>query len=226
MPDSGDFWGVAIGDINNDGHPDIAASHPPQPGSTEGGLAAWIGNGAGTWAAASDGLPVTGYYTGIDLGDLNDDGMLDLLAANAGNLGVRAWTDTGEPDALGGWVAIASPATTGSYLGVAAGDLDHDGNLDVLAGGSGNGFKLWTGDGGNTWTDYSARTDPDLPTTGAWPDVALRDVSRDGVLDVVASSNGVRRQGMADGQCRLALLLERAAPDGHVYRHRRERLQP
>jgi len=180
LPDSGQYWDVGLGDVNNDGDPDVAAT------SYGGGVRVWTGDGGGTWGEESDGLPDTGIYYGLALGDWNDDGMPDLSAGQ--NAGVQAWVDAGTPDALGGWVQIASPTTSGYYQGLDVGDWNHDGKLDVVAASAGSGIQLWEGDGGNTWDEISDWTSPDLPTSGNYYGIAFGDIDHNGWLDVVAGS--------------------------------------
>jgi hypothetical protein len=181
LPTTGSYWGIAVGDVDNDGKLDIAS------GSYGGGVKVWSGDGGGSWSEESTGLPLSGMFTDVALGDLDDDGMLDLAAAQM-HTGVRTWRDAGTPDALGGWNPIASPTTSGLYWSVDVGDLDRDGKLDILAASEGNGIQLWTGDGGNGWSEISSWTSPDLPTSGSYRSVAFGEIEHNGYPDVVAGS--------------------------------------
>jgi hypothetical protein len=80
---------VAIGDLNGDGQPDLVTANiggdplaTPTPAGT---VSVVLGNGGGTFSAA------TPYPTGsflpfsVAIGDLNGDGKLDLAVANYGH---------------------------------------------------------------------------------------------------------------------------------------------
>jgi hypothetical protein len=73
---SNDRWGmgVAVGDYNNDGFPDIFISN-------YGTARLYRNNGNGTFSDIADqvGLNISGWYTGATFGDYDRDGRLDLF---------------------------------------------------------------------------------------------------------------------------------------------------
>jgi hypothetical protein len=187
LPNSGAYWDVGLGDLNNDGKADIAAS------SVGAGIRVWVGDGGGSWDEESTSLPVTGAYYGLSLGDWDDDGLSDISAGQ--NAGVQAWVDKGTPILSGGWLEIVSPTISGGYRGLDVGDWNHDGKLDIVAANETSGIQLWEGNGGNAWSDIASWTAPDLPTGGNYHGIALGDLDNNGWLDVVAGSGadaGVR----------------------------------
>jgi hypothetical protein len=136
IPDDIVWNGVALGDVNGDGHLDLALSSHFEPGRPP--LAVYLGDGGKHWKLAGDGLPAADVHTrfdGVELTDLDGDGHLDLVAVSAMDAGIRVWMgdgqghwteceDTGLPhgrDALWGW-------------GLAVRDLDGDGRPDIVAG--------------------------------------------------------------------------------------------
>lgn len=189
LPTSGWTVRVLLRDMNGDGKLDLVAC-------TSVGPRVWLGDGHGSWQAASDGLPapsIKGIYNGLAVGDVNDDGRLDLIAAN--------WVDGPEAylqQADGSWRKMPDvfPQMRGGAYGVAVGDLDRDGRLDIAVSGRLTqevgyvyGVFLLRGDGTGAWT---WEADSDLPTTGlpfTWG-LALGDVNGDSVLDLAAGSGG------------------------------------
>jgi hypothetical protein len=178
-------------DINGDGFLDVLAS-------AEHGPRVWLGDGRGGLTSASDGLPAPiygGFYNGHDLGDFNGDGLLDVLAGN--------WADGPElylqqPD--GSWQKTKDvfPQMVGGAYGVAGGDMDGDGHLDIVCTGrlpreTGfiYGVYLLLGDGKGNFA-YTG-TSSGLPIEGLafTYGISLADIDKDGRLDIVACSGGM-----------------------------------
>jgi Bacterial Ig-like domain (group 3)/FG-GAP-like repeat len=114
QPDgSGD---LALGDFNNDGRMDVAVAD--QLGASTGNLSVFAGNGDGTFQSLIRLDLLTGGNDplGVAAADLNGDGLVDLVAANAssGNVGVLLNTSTGP----------APAATTTTTLGTSAPTTD------------------------------------------------------------------------------------------------------
>lgn len=193
LPNSGSFWGVAVGDINHDGKPDVVAA------DSLNGTKAWTGNGmagpASNWTDAytGTGLPTTGRYANVDLGDVNNDGNLDIVAtafytAN----GVRVWLGNGGTGGNMVWTENSAglDTSTDNYLGVSLQDIDNDGDLDIFAAKyQGGGLSVWLGDGGAGGSMDWAQASGGLPS-GNYIDVDAGDFNNDGKVDFVASHAG------------------------------------
>ena len=117
--------GIAVGDFNHDGVPDLAVTNF---GSTSGtnGLSVLIGNGDGTFQ------PKVNYTTGkvpsgIAVGDFRGNGNLDLAVANLNDNTVGVFLNDGK-----GVFEAQEPYATGSLpYGVVVSDFNGDGNLDL-----------------------------------------------------------------------------------------------
>ena len=126
---------VAIADLNADGRLDLAIANlgtPADPNTAS--LSVLLNNAAspGSFLAASN------YATGarsesVAVGDLNGDGKLDVVVANAGLLGTTGSVSVlfQNPIAPGTFLpAVNRPGTT-QPLGVAIADLNGDKLLDI-----------------------------------------------------------------------------------------------
>ncbi len=156
--------------------------------SSTDGIRVWLahgGQGRTYWREQSAGLPTSGNYATVALGDVNRDGYLDIIAA--GISGVEYWAY----DPLSsGWQKGPAPDASiidpTSYCTIALDDLNRDGFLDVV-GGQCSSFKekqgivIWLGNGGAGWSQV-----PGPVQTGKIVDVAVGDLNQDGDADIAA----------------------------------------
>jgi hypothetical protein len=129
---------LAVGDINGDGRPDLAAANTPYYQNTT-QLASVLLNGTppGTpmpFFAPEQLLPVANGPSDVTLADLNGDGKPDLIVANSGNDNLSALenlTPAGSSSAL--FAPRLNLPVGYSPSGVAAADINGDGEMDLLA---------------------------------------------------------------------------------------------
>jgi hypothetical protein len=122
--------------------------------------------------------------TDVAVGDFNHDGKLDLAVVSGFTHlpGVEIFLGKGG----GEFQNPVSYATRGDPTSIALGDLNGDGNLDlVLANGVLGGFSILLGNSDGTFQPAVNYTIEALPLGS----VALGDFNRDGHLDVAASTN-------------------------------------
>ncbi|MFO1070719.1 MAG: VCBS repeat-containing protein, partial [Geminicoccaceae bacterium] len=172
-------FGAALGDLDGDGDLDLVAIN-----NNDTVASVCLGNGDGSFAAATAVDGARGRA--LALGDLDGDGDLDLVTAAYGPDSIRV--NLG--DGAGGFTAVAEPGTTapGKTRGIALGDVDGDGTLDLLTAND-NGedpstISVFLGDGDGSFTAAAEVGVGDGPHA-----VALGDLDRDGNLDLV-SANG------------------------------------
>jgi hypothetical protein len=185
---------VAAGDLDGDGDVDVASA------SSGGDAIAWYRNaGAGTAWTRHDISLSADAASGVAIADVNGDGRPDVLSASMGDDAI-AWYEndgastpgflerivTQDPDGDGPLIGVADGAAD-----VAAGDLDGDGDLDLLSASAWDNEVRWyenvAGDG-LAWS-------PLVISSSAMDvrAVITADLDRDGDLDVLSASKDDRK---------------------------------
>ncbi len=163
----------AIPDVNGDGYPDIVAGAGGN-GTRDHHVYLISGN------PSAGGSLLWSYDTGADVwwvtgaGDINGDGVFDVVAGNWGNLVI----------ALSGANGELIWSTNVGYIVmkvVNAGDLNGDGVQDFVAGSWGNFAVALSGlDGREIWRHYTGGD--------VWTVSAVTDLNQDGKNEIIAGS--------------------------------------
>ncbi len=198
---------VALGDVDGDGDLDALMGNGDLFGVGLGEQnRLYLNDGSGVFADATVKLPaILDTTKAVSLGDVDGDGDLDALVGNG------PYKGPGELDRLhlndgSGVFTDATPQLPGilDYTrGLALGDVDGDGDLDILTAnyiGSSTFAaldRLYLNDGSGAFTDSNAQLPPNGGETRA---VAAGDVDGDGDLDAL-----VLRSSLGGGPERLLL---------------------
>ena len=187
----GDVRSVALADVNEDGLADIIYSVQRQSS----GIRIMLNQGGRRWKPGKGPIEIN-TYEGLRAADLNGDGHIDIVAANASSDlqgGIQVWLGTGQ----GTWVAGAAPTVTGIYMDVAVADFNGDGRLDIAGAGWGlhGALRVWLGNPAGGWTALAP------VSRGNFYGLHVADINGDGRLDLTAGTykTGVRLL-VGDGQ--------------------------
>ena len=120
---------IAVGDFNGDGNPDLVVANAASADSGAGGttISVLLGKSDGTFQA-----PVS-YTSGpepfyVAVGDLNNDGILDIVATNSSSDTISLFLGNGN-----GTFQVPVEYTVGTQpIFVTAADLTHNGLLDLV----------------------------------------------------------------------------------------------
>jgi hypothetical protein len=189
---------MIVGDLNHDGHLDLVAAF------NRWGLHIYHGDGRGGFTGGPvDFIPTRAFDSlavSVALSDVNHDGHPDILINGTFFGGDEPnGPDVYLGDGRGGWKASSSglKILKLAAAGIALGDLDGDGHVDLLAGGnatgkagSNYGLFWFKGDGKGGW---QLVREAGLPTQGlpVPHSITLADLDRDGVLEIITLHGGV-----------------------------------
>jgi hypothetical protein len=165
---------VSPGDFNGDGWPDVAVSNG-------GGnfLTTYLNNGSGALTRRVDYAAISPLH--VEVADVNNDGILDMISTTGADpTSLISYVGVGN----GNFTLAGTVSTLRTTIGLGMGDLNQDGNLDVLVAGYGSfafGYHLGRGDGtfgALTW--YSANAPAYIKAV---------DINNDGYPDALSPSS-------------------------------------
>ena len=179
----GDHYASACGDIDGDGDIDVlVTANAATVDANENEI--WINDGRGVFSKRL--LPVKSYSSGLALADLDGDDDLDLIITHFGReasdtVGVWIYLNDGE----GHFMKSPQEFDPLNCSDIALGDVDHDGDLDVLIGyGDWNvgdfPNQIWLNDGDGQFSQSDMSFGNSDGTR-----VAFVDIDNDGDLDAL-----------------------------------------
>ena len=181
---------LAIGDVNNDGRPDLVATNREAAGGDYIGV--YLNNGAGGFDTIP--LQAGNNFSArvVALGDFNRDGNLDMaIGTDNINSGLNIRLGNGTGTFLTG--TNLGSATIESISDMATADFNGDGNLDLVftkVGGyntaPANAVKLYFGNGMGSFSGITA-----FPLVfGGAQDIEVADFNVDGRPDIATTAPG------------------------------------
>jgi len=179
-------YAVELADLNGDGNLDMVTA-----GQVNGGAGysfVRLGTGDGSFGAATSYASDTGTSYALSLGDLNGDGIVDLVTAGQGGLVGKATIRLGLGNGTFGAATSYTMEFSNSF-GVKLGDLNGDGNLDLVTAGTGSGTGTATirlGSGSGTFGAAISYATEGTSSSA----LTLGDLNGDGILDLVTSGYG------------------------------------
>jgi hypothetical protein len=197
LPEEGNYNYIALADLNKDTYLDIVASGGGRGGYYEaapGGLHVYTNRNGTSFVNDSFGLPQPGNddfhaaHSQIQVIDINKDSNLDIVAAewlsHQYESLISIYLGNGGEGGSMKWTQAEGPGLYGSWSGVACGDIDGDGHLDLVGGGA-YGLNVWKGNHANgvlNWTDASTGIPDSIHHVSG---IRLADLNHDGRLDIV-----------------------------------------
>ncbi|MFC1474679.1 FG-GAP-like repeat-containing protein, partial [bacterium] len=173
---------LGAADFDGDGDIDVVCTWGPSFGTgimpNDLGNDQWIG-GSGS---SAEGIETTS----VAIADFNMDGRPDWAVGNPGGANEVYFANSAE--SAGQITSTSSGETLGSAntMWLAAGDVDGDGNSDLVSGNKDAGNRVWLNDGDGTFTDSGQSFGSNNTTF-----LILADFDADGDLDLYEGTGGL-----------------------------------
>ncbi|MEM7165158.1 MAG: FG-GAP-like repeat-containing protein [Planctomycetota bacterium] len=168
---------VASDDLNGDGNADLIVPCPLMDV-----VAIFYGNGQGGFNAAVS-YPAGNDPKRVDFGDLNGDGMMDMLVTNWVADHATIMLQVAGGFSVSGTLQLPAippnPIGNSNWVDVIVSDFDQDGIQDVAIPSS-QALVTFAGIGNGTFA-----APQNWPMVGEWSQLQMADLDADGILDIV-----------------------------------------
>ncbi len=185
------YGGITVGDVNNDGLKDVGYAMHHNYASGDFGnqlIEVALGDGTGkNWTPWDDQLANQGQswgMFGVDFGDVNNDGLLDLVSNSFGaGDGLHVYLNNGN----GTWTRSYGFLGGNSENLVKVADFNNDGYLDFAV--EHEGGTIYQGNGSGTFYLKDLGLPP-AGSLGVRSGLSVGDVNNDGAADLSMVSSG------------------------------------
>ncbi len=173
----------ALIDADRDGDLDLLSVR-------DGDLGLQLNAGDGTFGASSALGGATSLDSHLHVADVTGDGIADVIRSSAGSANTELFVGNG----TGGFTLQAMAFGATASLCAATGDLDGDGDIDVVLGMSGTADLVFLGDGAGAFTQSGNSFNSDQGQA-----LSVADWDRDGDLDVLVGTDVGPKLATNDG---------------------------
>jgi VCBS repeat-containing protein len=173
-----------FGDLNGDGFVDLYIPRGREDDTIARSDKIFLNDGTGHFADSGLALPV-GLTVGVALGDVNNDGALDIVRAPSGGGADGVLINDGS----GHFSPVQASFGASGGSGVSLADIDGNGTLDAILTNSvaEGGLQWWSNDGTGHFT-FGATIDAALPPAP----LTLADFNGDGHVDIFYGGSEMR----------------------------------
>ena len=188
------FCSVSVGDINNDGAPDLYFGDYDSGGSqiSDYNNKLLINNGSGfftdeTNARLTSEMRTAAFGAASIIADVNNDGANDVIKQTSLNAPTHVAVTYNDLDNQGVFEAYDIVNSAAPYF-VAEGDLNNDGRLDLVIVDDGTDtYLINQGNGGDGRANFTSLNFPSSSSSGFGGNAIIRDLNNDGFQDVIVT---------------------------------------
>ncbi|MGB7214230.1 MAG: FG-GAP-like repeat-containing protein, partial [Gammaproteobacteria bacterium] len=215
--DGGNSRGAAVGDFDRDGALDVVVGNRNVPSRL------YLNSGDGVQFTGFDISPTVVETDAIDVADFNGDGWLDVVVANHEFSNNLIYYHTGNPAAPFGTEGVEGIPIGDDRLmhsqDVAVGDLDNDGDVDIVVFNELQENFAFLNDGAGNFTAVQVGAEADNSQAGT-----LGDLNGDGFLDVVVGNYEISKVYLSSGDpaalfSEVSPAFELSVPDNPSFAH-------